>query len=140
MINQVILVGNLGRDPKVGETPGNKRYAHLSLATSDTWRDRATGEKRARTEWHRVTIWGDGLCSMLAKYAKKGTKVYVQGKLQTRKWTDTKGVERFTTEVVVQGGETTIRLLGEPAGGGNRPPPPDAEPEGYRSGDHQAPF
>lgn len=130
MINTVILIGNLGRDPEVGTTPtANRRYARLSLATSNTWRDKHTGEKRERTEWHRVVAWGDGIVGMLEKYAKKGSKLYVQGKLSTRKWQGQDGQDRYTTEIVVQGGDGQIRLLGDSAGAGGVPPP-EEEPDG----------
>lgn len=126
MINQVILIGNLGADPEIGETSGNRRYARFSLATSDQWRDKATGERRERTEWHRVVVWGDGLAGMLAQYAKKGSKLYVQGKLVTREW-EKDGAKRYVTEIVVQGPDTTVRLLGDSRSGGV--PPPAEEPE-----------
>jgi single-strand DNA-binding protein len=133
MINTVILIGNLGRDPEVGETPGGQRFARLSVATSDEWRDKASGEKRERTEWHRVVAWGDGLASMLAKHAQKGSKVYVSGKLATREWADKAGAKRFTTEVVVQGPGASIRLLSGSAGSGGVPAP-DEVPEGAGMG------
>jgi single-strand DNA-binding protein len=131
MINQVILIGNLGQDPEVGETTGNRRYARLSLATSDSWRDKATGERREKTEWHRIVVWGDGLAGMLSQYAKKGTKLYVQGKLTTRKFEDRSGQERYVTEIVVQGGSDQLRLLTSQSAGGV--PAPDAPPDGYHS-------
>lgn len=128
MINQVILIGNMGQDPEIGETSSNKKWARLSLATSDQWRDKATGERKERTEWHRVVVWGDGLVNMLAQHARKGSKLYVQGKLATREW-EKDGVKRYATEVVVQGGDGQIRLLGDARTGGGVPPPAD-EPEG----------
>lgn len=138
MISCVILIGNLGQDPEIGETPGNKRYARLSLATSESWRDKATGERKERTEWHRVVVWGDGLAAMLKQYARKGSKLYVQGKLTTRSW-EKDGVTKYATEIVVQGGETFIRLMGDAKTGGGVPPP-EAEPESRaRYVDHQAP-
>jgi len=127
MINMVVLIGNLGRDPEVGETTTNRKFARLSLATSVTWRDKVTGEKRERTEWHRIVAWGDGISGMLSKYAKKGSKLYVQGKLSTRKY-EKNGTEHWTTEVVVQGADTSIRLLGD--AGSGVPPPPEEEPDG----------
>lgn len=123
MINQVFLIGNLGRDPEIGTTTSNRRYARLSLATSQSWRDKVTGEKREKTEWHRIVAWGDGIASMLEKYAKKGSKLDVQGKLSTRKWQGQDGQDRYTTEIVVQGGDTSIRLLGDSSGAGGVPPP-----------------
>lgn len=133
MINTVILIGNLGRDPEVGETPGGQRFARLAVATSDGWRDKASGEKRERTEWHRVVVWGDGLAGMLAKYATKGTKLYVSGKLATREWQDKTGAKRWTTEVVVQGPGASVRLLSGGAGSGGVPAPDDV-PEGAWGG------
>lgn len=112
MINQVILIGNLGRDPEVGETSGNRRYANLSVATSESWKDRNSGERRERTEWHRVVVWGDGICTMLKQHAKKGSKVSVQGKLTHREY-QKDGVKHHVTEIVVQAGDGSIRLLGD---------------------------
>jgi single-strand DNA-binding protein len=139
MINQVMLIGNLGQDPEIGETQGNRHWTRLSVATSESWRDKATGERKEKTEWHRVVVWGDGYATMLRQHAKKGTKVYVQGKLATREW-EKDGTKRYTTEIVVQGPDTTVRLIssGERSGG---VPAPDSEPEGRsRYTDHQAPL
>jgi single-strand DNA-binding protein len=133
-INMVILVGNLGRDPETGSTESGRRYARLSLATSQQWRDKTTGEKREATQWHRIVAWGDGLAGMLAQYAKKGSKLYVQGKLSTRKWQGQDGQDRYTTEVVVQGGDTRIQLLGDASGAGGVPPPEEA-PDGRYADD-----
>lgn len=139
MMNQVILIGHLGQDPDVGETSGNKRWARLSIATSETWRDKATGERREKTEWHRVVVWGDGLANMLKTHARKGSKLMVQGKLTTREW-EKDGVKRYATEIVVQGGDGVVRLMGDAKTGGSVPPPEEA-PEGRaRYTDHQAPF
>lgn len=133
MINCVILIGNLGQDPEIGETGGNQRYARLSLATSETWRDKVSGERKERTQWHRVVVWGDGLAGMLAKYAKKGSKLYVQGKLVTRKFADKRtGEDRYVTEIVVQGGADTVRLVADGSGSG-AVPAPDAPPDSYAS-------
>ena len=118
-VNKVILVGNLGRDPEIRSTQDGTRVANLSLATSESWRDRNTGERRERTEWHRVAIFNDRLVDVVEKYLHKGSKVYVEGQLQTRKWTDQSGQERYTTEVVLQRfrGELTM-LDGRQGGGG----------------------
>ena len=118
-VNKVILVGNLGRDPEVRHTQDGSPIVQLSIATSDTWKDRATGERRERTEWHRVVIFNEHLCKVAENYLKKGSKVYVEGSLQTRKWTDQQGVEKYTTEVVLQrfNGELTM-LDGRGEGGG----------------------
>lgn len=100
-INKVILVGNLGRDPEIRSTQDGMRIANLAIATSESWRDRVSGERRERTEWHRVVIFNERLAEVAEKYLKKGRRVYVEGALQTRKWTDNSGQERYTTEVVL---------------------------------------
>src|SRR5438067_13362159 len=101
-VNKVILVGNLGRDPEIRSTNDGIRIANLNLATSESWRDRNSGERKERTEWHRVVIFNERLVEIAEKYLKKGSKVYVEGALQTRKWTDQSGQEKFSTEVVLQ--------------------------------------
>jgi single-strand DNA-binding protein len=118
-VNKVILVGNLGRDPEIRSTQDGTKIANLSVATSETWRDRNSGERRERTEWHRVVIFNDKLSEVAEKYLRKGSKVYIEGQLQTRKWTDQSGVEKYTTEVVLQRfrGELTM-LDGRQDGGG----------------------
>jgi single-strand DNA-binding protein len=118
-VNKVILVGNLGRDPEIRSTQDGTKVANLSLATSETWRDRNSGERRERTEWHRVVIFNDKLCEVAEKYLRKGSKVYIEGQLQTRKWTDKEGQDRYSTEVVLQRfrGELTM-LDGRQDGGG----------------------
>lgn len=100
-VNKVVLIGNLGRDPEVRYSPDGSKIVSMSIATSEVWRDRTTGEKRDRTEWHRVVIFNDRLAEVAEKYVKKGSKVYLEGQLQTRKWTDNTGVEKYTTEVVL---------------------------------------
>ena len=121
-VNKVILVGNLGADPEIRRTQDGRPIANLSVATSDTWRDKATGERREKTEWHRVVIFNEGLCRVAEQYLKKGSKVYLEGQLQTRKWQDQSGQDRYSTEVVLQGfrGELTLldRAGGAGAGGG----------------------
>ncbi|MEQ8356973.1 MAG: single-stranded DNA-binding protein [Kiloniellaceae bacterium] len=118
-VNKVILVGNLGRDPEIRSTQDGTKVANLSLATSETWRDRNSGERRERTEWHRVVIFNDKLSEIAEKYLRKGSKIYVEGQLQTRKWTDKDGQDRYSTEVVLQRfrGELTM-LDGRQDGGG----------------------
>ena len=111
-VNKVILVGNLGRDPEIRSTQSGSRVANLSLATSETWRDRNTNERRERTEWHRVVIFSEGLCRVAEQYLRKGSKVYIEGQLQTRKWTDQSGQDRYTTEVVLQRFRGELVLLG----------------------------
>lgn len=100
-VNKVILIGNLGRDPEVRFNPEGGKIVTLSIATSETWKDKASGEKRDRTEWHRVVVFNDKLAEVAEKFLKKGSKVYLEGQLQTRKWTDQQGQERYTTEIVL---------------------------------------
>ncbi len=100
-VNKVILVGNLGRDPEIRSTQDGTRVANLSLATSETWRDKNTGERRERTEWHRVVIFNERLVEVVEQYLRKGAKIYIEGQLQTRKWQDQSGQDKYTTEVVL---------------------------------------
>jgi single-strand DNA-binding protein len=117
-VNKVILVGNLGKDPEIRRTQDGRPIANLSVATSDTWRDKATGERKEKTEWHRVVIFSEPLCKIVEQYLKKGAKVYIEGALQTRKWTDAAGVEKYSTEVVLQGFNSTLTMLDGRSGGG----------------------
>lgn len=117
-VNKVILVGNLGKDPEIRRTQDGRPIANLSVATSETWRDKATGERKEKTEWHRVVIFNEGLCKIAEQYLKKGAKVYIEGALQTRKWTDQSGVEKYSTEVVLQGFNSTLTMLDGRSGGG----------------------
>ena len=119
-VNKVILVGNLGADPEIRSTNSGTRIANLRLATSESWRDRSTGERKEKTEWHRVTVWGDGIVEIIEKYVRKGSKLYIEGKLQTRKWQGNDGRDNYSTEVVVQGFGTGITLLDGSRDGGNR--------------------
>ena len=109
-INKVTLIGNLGKDPEVRHTQDGAPIVTLAIATSDSWKDKATGEKREKTEWHRVVIFNEHLCKVAENYLKKGSKIYIEGSLQTRKWTDNAGVEKYSTEVVLQryNGELTM--------------------------------
>jgi single-strand DNA-binding protein len=118
-VNKVILVGNLGRDPEVKSMQDGRSLVNMSVATSETWRDRNSGERKERTEWHRVVIFNDKLAEVAQKFLKKGAKVYLEGQLTTRKWTDQSGQERYTTEVVIPrfGGSLTM-LDGRSGGGG----------------------
>ncbi len=118
-VNKVILVGNLGRDPEIRSTQDGTRVANLSLATSESWRDRNTGERRERTEWHRVVIFNDRLVEVVEKYLRKGSKIFVEGQLQTRKWTDQSGQDRYTTEVVLQRFRGDLTMLDTRASGGD---------------------
>jgi single-strand DNA-binding protein len=117
-VNKVILVGNLGADPEVRRTQDGRPIVNLRIATSDTWRDKATGERKEKTEWHRVVIFNEGLCKVAEQYLKKGAKVYIEGQLQTRKWTDQQGVEKYSTEVVLQNFNSTLTMLDGRSGGG----------------------
>src|SRR2546421_2710615 len=120
-VNKVILVGNLGKDPEIRRTQDGRPIANLSVATSESWRDKATGERKEKTEWHRVVIFNEGLCKVAEQYLKKGAKVYLEGQLQTRKWTDQSGVEKYSTEVVLQGFNSNLTMLdGRSGGGGGR--------------------
>ena len=117
-VNKVILVGNLGRDPEIRSTQDGTKVANLSLATSESWRDKNTGERKERTEWHRVVIFNERLVDVVEKYVKKGSKLYIEGALQTRKWTDNTGAEKYTTEVVLQRFRGELTMLDGGRGGG----------------------
>ena len=135
-VNKVILVGNLGRDPEVRHTQDGTKIVHLSVATSERWRDRSSGENRERTEWHRVVIFNERLGEIAEKYLAKGRTVYLEGQLQTRKWTDQSGQEKYTTEVVLQRFRGELTLLGgrgDDAGYGGGAPDDD-EGRGPSSG------
>jgi single-strand DNA-binding protein len=136
-VNKVILIGNLGRDPEIRTTNDGTRIANFTLATNETWRDRTTGERRERTEWHRIVIFNERLADIAEKYLRKGSKVYLEGQLQTRKWTGQDGRENYTTEVVLQRFRGELTMLDgagggagggagygdEPGGGGGGPAP-----------------
>ena len=123
-VNKVILVGNLGRDPESRSFQNGGKVVNLRVATSENWKDRATGERREKTEWHSVAIFNENLANTAERYLRKGSKVYLEGQLQTRKWTDQQGQERYSTEVVLQGFNAVLVLLdrreGEGGGGGSR--------------------
>lgn len=124
-VNKVLLVGNLGRDPEVRHTQDGQKIVHLALATSERWRDRTSGEQRDRTEWHRVVIFNERLGEVAERYLSKGRSVYIEGQLQTRKWTDQSGQERYTTEVVLQRFRGELVLLGGPGDAASGGPPED---------------
>ena len=126
-INKVILVGNLGADPEVRRMQDNRPVVNLSIATSESWKDKATGERREKTEWHRVVIFNEGLCRIAEQYLRKGSKVYLEGSLQTRKWQDKQGQDRYTTEIVLQGFNGNLTMLDGRSGG--------ASQGGYQSND-----
>ncbi len=120
-VNKVILIGNLGRDPEVRSFQNGGKVCNLRIATSETWKDRSTGERREKTEWHSVAIFSEGLVRVAEQYLRKGSKIYIEGKLQTRKWQDQSGQDKYSTEVVLQGFDATLVMLdgrGEGGGGG----------------------
>src|SRR5689334_18912575 len=134
-VNKVILVGNLGKDPEVRHTQDGKAIVNLSVATSENWKDRQTGERRERTEWHRVVIFNEAMAKVAEQYLKKGAKVYLEGQLQTRKYNDKDGVEKYSTEVVLQNYRGELTLLDGRSGGGAGGGMDDyAEPVGASSG------
>jgi single-strand DNA-binding protein len=122
-VNKVILLGNVGKDPEVRHTQDGKAIVNLSIATSESWRDKSSGERKEKTEWHRVVIFNEGLAKVAEAYLKKGSSVYIEGQLQTRKWTDKDGVEKFSTEVVLQQFGGALVLLGGKDGTAARPDP-----------------
>ncbi len=141
-VNKVILIGNLGRDPEVRSFQNGGKVCNLRIATSETWKDRNTGERREKTEWHTVAIFQEGLVRIAEQYLKKGSKVYIEGQLQTRKWQDQSGADRYSTEVVLQGFGGTLTMLdgrdgGSGGGGGYDSGPSD--PGGYGGGYESGP-
>lgn len=117
-VNKVILVGNLGRDPEVRKLPSGSPVVNLRIATSESWRDKNSGERKEKTEWHSVVIFNENIAKVAENYLRKGSKVYIEGALQTRKWTDKDGVEKYTTEVVLQGFRGELQMLDAKGGGG----------------------
>ncbi|MCF6320490.1 MAG: single-stranded DNA-binding protein [Rhizobiaceae bacterium] len=119
-VNKVILIGNLGADPEIRRTQDGRPIANFTVATTDSWRDKNTGEKREKTEWHRVVVFNEGLCKVIEQYVKKGSKVYLEGALQTRKWQDQSGQDKYTTEVVLQGFNGNLTMLDSRSSGGGQ--------------------
>lgn len=121
-VNKVILLGRLGSDPDIKRTQDGRPVANLSLATSNPWKDKNTGERKEKTEWHRVVCFSEGLCKVIENYAKKGSQIYIEGQLQTRKWQDQEGKDRYSTEIVLQGYGGVLQLLDkrEDSGGNNQ--------------------
>ncbi len=117
-VNKVILIGNVGADPEIRRTQDGRPIANIRLATSESWRDKNTGERREKTEWHRIVVFNEGLCKVIEQYVKKGAKLYIEGALQPRKWTDQSGVEKYSTEIVLQGFNSTLTMLDGKSGGG----------------------
>ena len=135
-VNKVILVGNIGKDPEVRSLQSGNRVCNLSIATSEVWRDKASGERKEKTEWTRVVIFNDNLITIAEKYLRKGSKVYVEGQLETRKWTDSQGVEKFSTEVVLKQYRGELQLLDSrkdaaPDAAGDYAPPSNAAAPSY---------
>jgi single-strand DNA-binding protein len=135
-VNKVILVGNLGKDPEIRTLNNGDKVANLSLATSEQWRDKASGERKEKTEWHRVVIFNDNIVKVVENYLKKGSTVYIEGSLQTRKWTDQQGVEKYSTEVVIQRFNGQLTMLGgrDGAGQGGGSGAPRGGDDDYSSG------
>lgn len=153
-VNKVILVGNLGKDPEIRTTQDGKEIANFSVATSESWRDKSSGERREKTEWHRVVIFNDNLVNISKNYLKKGAKVYLEGALQTRKWVDQSGQEKYSTEIIMQGYNAVLTMLDRPNSGGegahgnhgqhqsydNAPAPRSAAPAASHALDDEIPF
>ena len=120
-LNKVVLIGNLGRDPEFRSTNNGKEIATFTMATSDSWKDRLTGEKKEKTEWHRVVVFNEGLVKVIKNYLKKGNKIYLEGSLQTRKWVDTSGQDKYSTEIILQNFNANLILLDSKSSGENLP-------------------
>jgi single-strand DNA-binding protein len=129
MINKVILVGHVGKAPEIRRTQDGRPIASFTFATSQSWRDKDTGERKEKTEWHRVVVFSEALCKVVEDWVRKGSKLYLEGRNQTRKWTDANGVERHVTEVVLQGFNATLTLLDKREGAGETPPPAEFDDE-----------
>lgn len=130
-VNKVILIGNLGADPEIRRTQDGRPIANLNIATAETWRDKNSGERKEKTEWHRVVIFNEGLCKVAEQYLKKGAKVYIEGALTTRKWQDQSGQDKYSTEIVLQGFNSTLTMLDGPSGGGRTNQSQDNSYGGY---------
>jgi single-strand DNA-binding protein len=140
-VNKVILVGNVGKDPEIRRTSDGRMIVNLSVATSDSWRDKATGERKEKTEWHRVVIFSEQLCKTVEQYVRKGAKLYIEGALQTRKWTDKDGVEKYSTEIVLQGFNSQLTMLdGRTQSGNETAQAEPRKPEMARDMDDEIPF
>lgn len=141
-LNKAIIIGNLGKDPEIRSTQDGKQIANLTVATSESWKDRNTGERKERTEWHRVSIFNEALAGVASNYLRKGSKVYIEGQIQTRKWTDQSGQERYSTEVVLQGFDAKLILLdkAEAAPQAREATRHNGSPGGYSALDDEIPF
>jgi single-strand DNA-binding protein len=133
-VNRAIIIGNVGKDPEIRATQGGKEIANLSVATSTSWKDKNSGERKDAVEWHKVVVFNEGLVNVIKNYVKKGSQIYVEGSLQTRKWTDQSGVEKYSTEIVLQAFNGQIVLLGgKPEGGAHN----EAKQDGYQPQDDE---
>lgn len=110
-LNKVTLIGNVGQDPEIKTTQDGRELANFSIATTESWKDKNTGERKDKTEWHRIVVFSSGLVNIIKNYVKKGSKLYIEGQLQTRKWTDNNGVEKYTTEIILQNYNSTLQML-----------------------------
>jgi len=119
-LNKVQLIGNLGQNPEIRKTNEGKEIANFSLATTESWKDKVSGERKSKTEWHRVVVFSQGLVGVIKNYVKKGSKLYIEGQLQTRKWTDKNGVEKYTTEIVLQNYSSNLQMLDSRSGNSNK--------------------
>ncbi|MND69717.1 Single-stranded DNA-binding protein [compost metagenome] len=119
-VNKVILIGNVGADPEIRRTQDGRPIANLRIATSESWRDRNSGERKEKSEWHNIVVFSEGLCKVVEQYVKKGAKLYIEGQLATRKWQDQTGNDRYSTEIVLQGFNSTLTLLDGPKGDGRQ--------------------
>ncbi|RWF74509.1 MAG: single-stranded DNA-binding protein [Mesorhizobium sp.] len=133
-LNKVQLIGNVGDDPDINKLNNGGVVANFSIATTESWKDKNTGEKKERTEWHRIVVFSEGLCNVIEQYVRKGSKLYVEGELQTRKWQDQQGNDRWSTEVVLSGFDAKLILLGSKGGGGDRDPNGNADRPGNKAG------
>jgi single-strand DNA-binding protein len=113
MLNKVLIIGNLAQDPDIRQTSDGRELANFSLATSEKWKDKNTGESKDKTEWHRIVVFNQGLVNLVKNYVKKGTKLYIEGQLQTRKWTDNNGVDKYTTEIVLQNYNSNLKIINQ---------------------------
>ncbi len=134
MINKVTLLGNIGQDPEIRTTQGGKELASFSLATSETWKDKASGEKKTKSEWHKVVIFNDNLVNLVKNYTQKGSKIYIEGKLQTRDWEDKDGNKKYTTEIILNGFESKIVLLDNKED--NKPKMSESDDKAFKEADN----
>ncbi len=136
-VNKAIILGTLGRDPEIRRTNAGQVVVSLSVATSERWKDKNTGERREKTEWHRVTIWDQNLAQIAEQYLRKGTKVYLEGRIETRKWQDQSGQDRYSTEVVLRPFQSSLQMVGGGRGGDDAPRQEERREEPQRSTAHE---